>query len=396
MIGFREVLCLSLAMGIIGCRTTNRNYESSASKAQNGDEGIIFLLGGQSNMAGQTPLPSDLASLKVPNVEIFCAQPHFFNPGQETFKSDYHTPSWREFAPCGVNDSTFGPEVTFAQKMHEAMPNKKIYLIKYAHGGTSQGCEWMPMKRSHAFNSYGESKCKDFLTATNKPADSMRTYQRFLKMAEMGRIALKSRGIEAKVGGMLWLQGEGDADGRAAYRFLSDTYKVNLPHFIRTVREDLQEPHMPFVIAKIKCGYSYAEWSDPNDSARPPRAANPLEMVRNTQNEVTRTEPNVSAFDTMDLQFQADQCHFDTPSMRTIGARFAEKISGISAGTPASGGDSSSGTKKSSDGYLICSGNKYCSGSDWGWLNTGEEGCGPQVTGFSAAKKGCSCRCKAQ
>lgn len=299
---------------LLGCKMAGSNAELD-SQIGSASKNLVFLLGGQSNMAGQTPLDDSVRSLKLPNVEVFCAYPYKFEKDREEYKKDQGFPAWKPFEPCGASPKDFGPEATFAQSMAKALPDTKIFLIKYAHGGTSQACEWQPNKPSSAFASYGEEACKKFLSSSSKELDSMRSYERFLKVVGWGMDALKKRGIQAEIGGMLWFQGEADADGRAANKFLSDTYATNLPHFIKSVRADLGQNNMPFVLGKIKCGYSNAEWDS---------KINPLEKVRKVQQDVTKTESKVFAFDTMNLKFQADGCHFDQESMKKIGASFAE------------------------------------------------------------------------
>jgi hypothetical protein len=204
--------------------------------------------------------------------------------------------------------------LTFAAEAQKADPNAKIYLIKYAHGGTSLGCEWQPNKVSNAYPNYGVEGCQRYLSKTAKAADNMRTYKRFLAAMDWGLTALRQRGIEPKVGGMLWFQGEADADGRTEFRFLADSYADNLTHFVRTLRSDLKAPDMPFVLGKIKCGYSVADWN---------RDASPVEMIRSAQQKFIDTETSVYGFDSMDLKFQSDNCHYDSPSMKIIGQRFA-------------------------------------------------------------------------
>jgi hypothetical protein len=80
-----------------------------------------------------------------------------------------------------------------------------------------------------------------------------------MKVVKWGLQGLAQRGINAEFGGMLWFQGESDANGRTPFKFLSDSYEVNLPHFIDVIRKDLNRSELPFSLGKIKCGSSHAE-----------------------------------------------------------------------------------------------------------------------------------------
>lgn len=310
---FIKSMCVLSLVSSNACRMTN-DSSLKERKILSQERHIVYLLAGQSNMAGQSPLSDDLRQLQVPNVEIFCVHPYKFEKDREVYRADQTRPLWETLRSCGSDPSSFGPELTFAAAAHKADPTAKIYLIKYAHGGTSLGCEWQPNRVSPAYARYGIETCQRFLKATGKPDDSVRTYKRLIAAVNWGLEGLTQRGITPKVAGMLWFQGESDADGRTDFRFLADSYAENLPHFVRNLRADLKVPEMPFVLGKIKCGYTVAEWN---------KDVNPLEIIRGAQQKLADTEPFVYAFDSLDLGFQADNCHFDSPSMKIVGERFA-------------------------------------------------------------------------
>lgn len=266
-------------------------------------------------MAGESLVTDEVRRIYQSNVEVYCGYHWKFEKDREVYRSDQSRPSWQSFRPCGSNDNNFGPEVTFGEALGKAHPDTKIYLIKYAHGGTSLGCEWQPNSRSSAFANYGDSGCQKFLVGAGKELDSIRTYKRFVQFVKWGLESLTQRGINAEFGGMLWFQGEADADGRTPFKFLSDSYEVNLPHFIQNIRQEFNQPNLPFALGKIKCGYTHADWN---------YNVNPLEIVRSAQAKTASTSSKVYAFDTMDLEFREDKCHFDTRSMMTVGYRFAD------------------------------------------------------------------------
>ncbi len=316
----RNIIYVSFVMLLLGSGLTScRSLDASSQLAQSSanEVPLVFLLAGQSNMAGQTPLDDEMRRLSVNDVEIFCVHHYKFASDREEYRPEQERARWESLRPCGASEGQFGPELTFAQELRKKFPQRKIYLIKYAHGGTSLACEWQANPPSMVFASYGEKACINFFQNSNKPIDSLRTYERFLAATRWGLESLEARGIRGDLSGMLWFQGEADAEGRAAYPFLSQAYPENLAHFVSSLRRDLQRPQLPFVLGKIKCGWSSAEWD---------RSVNPLERVRQAQQSFADSSTRVYAFDSMDLTFQADNCHFDTESMKTIGRRFADSL----------------------------------------------------------------------
>jgi hypothetical protein len=310
-----KIFCFFMVVYTSSCRSLTHEFFTKA--AIDGKRQILYFMAGQSNMAGQTPLTDDLKEFKVPNVEIFCVEPEKFHVDREAYRSEAEFPQWKSLRPCGASPNSFGPELTFGAALHAELPDAKIYLIKFAHGGTSLGCEWQPSPPSEAYKRYEPDACSRFMKAMSKPGDSMRSYKRFLTAVNWGRDGLRARNISPELGGMLWFQGEADADGRSDFRFLSESYAENLPHLLRSIRSDLRAPEMPFALGKIKCGYSQAFW-DPSVS--------PLDVVRRSQQALADSEPHVVTFDSMDLSVQADRCHFDAPAMKTLGIRFAKAL----------------------------------------------------------------------
>jgi hypothetical protein len=305
-----------------GCRFFSSSSDPKETPVQASlTSGVVFVLSGQSNMAGQTPFMGYENQIRVPNVKMFCIRPYQFNADRETLKQGEPPAQWSDVISCGADPGkTFGPEVMFAKEMARALPSTPIYLIKYAHGGTSQGCEWQPKEKSQAYLNYGDSKCKSFVEGTGKTIDAMRSYDRLLTVVQWGLNGLAKDAIRPRFGGILWFQGEGDADGRSIYRFLPENYGQNLNHFIFHTRKDLGQPQAPFVLGMIKCGYDKAEWN-PQYS--------PLFTVRQGQIAAAKNEWNIYTFDTWDLKFQADGCHFDGPSMEEVGRRFSKVVTGL-------------------------------------------------------------------
>jgi hypothetical protein len=134
----------------------------------------IFLLGEQSNMVGA----DKAAKLKSPYNKPFPAI-RLWN--QKTRK-------WDALAADVVNSKgSFGPEISFGHTIAKVFPNDDIRLIKYAAAGTALYNDWSPMKRAPQ-------------------------YVTFMATAKSALRSLEDSGTNYRVLGMLWLQGESDAN----------------------------------------------------------------------------------------------------------------------------------------------------------------------------------------
>jgi hypothetical protein len=323
-IGLVSVLSVPLmaaAATLLESRTADKALAFNSDKPA-----VVYILSGQSNMAGQSPITDDIRQelATVNNVKILCVQPWFFEDNSGKLRPGQNL-TWQKLTTCGAASNWFGPEVTFGLTVARSMPDKEIYLIKYAHGGTSLFCEWQPTPPAPVYHAGGgDEACVNYLKSFSwKGPGNMWTWERFDTTLELARSILP-RHEQVTYGGMLWLQGEADAEGQSAYPFLSQHYEKNLEYFIQTVRKRTAQPQLPFVISKIKCGWDNAPWG------------NPLKMVRDAQQRLTSTMTNVYAFDTWDLPLQEeinDCCHFASSSMKTIGERYAYAL-GLKSDAP--------------------------------------------------------------
>ena len=104
---------------------------------------------------------------------------------------------------------------------------------------------------------------------------------------------------------MIWMQGEADA----LFKELYVQYEANLTSFIKDIRSEFNAPKLPFVLAQIATAKVYD----------PPKWGN---EVRQAQTNVCQHTPFTAIFVTSDLTL-VDPWHYDTPSMLTLGSRFA-------------------------------------------------------------------------
>lgn len=302
------VLLLTMIQ-LASCKSEKSSSETSSIKAKAGEkQGIVFIMGGQSNMEGYAPVSNEaVAKLSsVKNVFIFCSHSSRFQANSALWEAG-KKPTWEALRPCGGFPATMGPEVSFGLLASQAYPDKNVYLIKYAKGSTSVFCNWQPPTRSDSYKKYqGDEACKN--TANNDPS-----YLRFEKTVfeASGQIPESSKW---SWGGMLWLQGEQDASG-GRHPFFADHYSQNLSHMIKSIRTMLKYPQMPFIAAKIKAGSTMSATG---------KGPSPLKLVRDALQNVASQDPAMRIFDTWDLVMNEGDCwHFNSESMLTIGERFA-------------------------------------------------------------------------
>jgi hypothetical protein len=229
----------------------------------------VFLLGGQSNMAG-VGTNSQLA-------------PPYIAPQTDVrfWGGAFGTNHWVDLAPgFGNTASQFGPEISFGRALKDAYPNDDVYLIKYAVSGTALYNDWAP--------------------------PSGPQYTNFVNTVAAALADLDTKGGDYQIAGMLWMQGESDAlEGQGA------AYETNLRNFIADMRTRFGEPDLPFLIGRITTYYGDAT----NNTA-----------VRNAQVIVAGDTPHVEWFDTDGFSpgspgSPAD--HYDTAGQIQLGQAFA-------------------------------------------------------------------------
>ena len=227
----------------------------------------VFLLGGQSNMAGA----GQVADLKPPYGEPF----------SKVRIWDSRAKKWAPLSAKVVNKKgRFGPEISFGHAIAAALPGEDIRLVKYAVGGTALHNDWAPTKG--------------------------RQYVGFMNTAKAAMADLDAAGTEYEIAGMLWLQGESDAAERKA-----ETYEKNLTAFIAHMRTQFKTPEMPFIIARV-----LNEYGGKTGQAK---------IVRDAQVKVAKKVKNVACFDTDDCPIVdpvKNKGHYNAVGLIEIGKRF--------------------------------------------------------------------------
>lgn len=258
----------------------------------------VFLIAGQSNATGQGYVRNLPSGFRID------ARVRLYHSGTPHLNSGSTPNRWIPLRQASESPDRFGPELGFGNRIQAFYPTRKVAIIKHAHSGTNLFSQWAPGPSKTSRSGWGEQFIA--LVDTVTPALA----------------ALKNEGLRPIVRGMLWQQGEADADvGGAA----ADNYGKNLVAFIGRVREQFDAPGMLFVY-----GYVYP----------PPNQGANIQLVRRRQSEVDAasgsTLATVGAFVvvTDDLQQRADdpgsaypndRLHFGSAGTLELGDRMAEK-----------------------------------------------------------------------
>lgn len=227
---------------------------------------LVFILAGQSNMAGQgNTVELSPSYQRVPrNVEFYY--------------NGYKTPLNRF--------RHFGPEIGFAHELSRHFPGTKIKLIKFAVGGTSLFA-WDP--------NWNASKARSTRNASAGPL--------FKKLIKTAKIQFDGR--HSKLAGILWMQGEADAK----YPVAAQQYANNLNRFVNALRVELKSPNALFMMGSVN----------------PPIKLFPSALVvQRAQKTAASRIRNLRLIKTADLDKRNDHLHYNTKGQLELGKRFAK------------------------------------------------------------------------
>jgi hypothetical protein len=176
---------------------------------------LIFLLAGQSNMAGRGKPVEEQDRTPHPRVLVF-TQEKQWQPAADPLHFD-------KPAVVGVGLGT-----TFAKTLAEALPGKTIGLVPVAFGG-SQIAEW---------------------------AKGARHYDNAMDRA-------KAAMADGTLAGILWHQGESDAKADRA-----PLYQAKLDELVKNFRSDLSAPEVPFICGTLADSQASSEAAKVNAALR--------------------------------------------------------------------------------------------------------------------------------
>lgn len=228
----------------------------------------VFLLAGQSNMAGEGKVSELPPPYNVPQTSV-------------KFWSNNNWVVLQGGFGDGKTSTLFGPEVTFGFALRHFFPKDDIYLVKYGLTSTDLAVQWNPNGTGECYNTF-----KSAVVAAMQN--------------------LSAAGKSPAIAGMVWMQGENDAL-KPTY---AAAYATNLASFVAHVRRDFKTPKMPFVLGRILPCYGTK-----NDS----------KLVRGAQMTLPDRVGHTVWIDTDDLQL-AFTGHYGTQGQIALGFRFAKPL----------------------------------------------------------------------
>ena len=218
----------------------------------------VYLLIGQSNMAGRAPFTEDEAK-PVEGVDLLNAE-DAWEPATVPFNR-YST------IRKGLGMQKLNPGYTFAREMLKKQPEVSIGLVVNAKGG---------------------SKIEQWKKGT-------RFYQEAIRRAQAAR-------KDGVLKGILWHQGESNQGNPEAYL-------KQLTTLVEDLRKDLGVPDLPFVAGQV----------------------NNLPAINDEIAKLPAELPHTGFVSSEGLKAM-DRWHFDAPSMKLLGERYAEAMLKLQAG----------------------------------------------------------------
>ncbi|MEO8416268.1 MAG: sialate O-acetylesterase [Ginsengibacter sp.] len=245
-------------------RASGNNVENELADGKNKIDSAfdLYLLIGQSNMAGRGPVTKKYQDEGNPNV-LMLTKENTWVPAKNPVHFD-------KPGIVGV-----GPGLSFGIAMEKLRPSHKIGLIPCAIGGTSIDA-WKP-------GGY------DSATKTHPYDDMLRHV----------KVALTSGVLT----GVLWLQGESDSQpGKAAI------YLPKLEELIQEIRSVAGNNELPFVAGEL--GRYRAEFQNINKVLKDLPGSIPYTAVASSRG----------------LEDKGDSIHFNSESQEKMGVRMATKM----------------------------------------------------------------------
>lgn len=301
-------LCLSASV-LFGCTPTAPTTSSDSGtdddktvEREYSDKAQVIILLGQSNASGcsNTAYLYNYFDSKKMN--------EYVNTGYENVKMAYvadSNSSAGQFLSvrAGQANTTarFGPELGIAEKISEKDPDDRVFIIKYAVGGTRLTNRWTPPSAK------GDEATGDLYTGAKKFILNQ------LK-------ALEDMGLKPKVKAICWMQGESDADADAPY-VLYESYERCLINDLRTALIGYKPTgkKIGFVDAGISDSTPWVHYAEINAAKKALSDADPA-------NHIYLDTIGAKLTYNLEPSGQADLYHYDSASMVKLGHMFAEAL----------------------------------------------------------------------
>ncbi|MDP9174216.1 MAG: sialate O-acetylesterase [Planctomycetota bacterium] len=260
----------------------------------------VYLIGGQSNATGQGYLAN------LPVGFTIDERVSLFHSGRPHLDSGAKALSWMALRQASESPDRFGPELGFGNRLQEQFRHRKIALIKHAHSGTNLYLQWNPGADAADAAHFGPQ------------------FKIFVDTVDAGMMGLRNLGYEPMIRGMIWQQGENDADARATAAGADIAYGKNLAHFIARVREQLGAPEMVFVYGYVMPPPNVGEGRDRvrlGEKNVDQDSGSPL-AVRGAF--VVPTDDLSQRADDPNTRYPKDHLHFGTAGILELGKRMAD------------------------------------------------------------------------
>jgi hypothetical protein len=210
-------------------------------------------------------------------------------------KAGYSLHSYNPNSPqtlgAEIPNHPFGLEVTFAKRIREGRPGRKVAIIKYSQGATGFGTTASP-------GAWDPATGRTYQISSL--ANAGHCYAGLLQLVNESLQSLTQQGNTHEIRGILWHQGEADSGLSTA------VYKDRLKEFITSLRSDLGKPDLPFLIGEL-IQSTYAN-------------------TRTAQQQAATETSNTHFISSVALTGDSTTIHFDTRSLLDFGRRFAERM----------------------------------------------------------------------
>jgi len=271
---FKSILLTSL-FAFASWGVSSAQESTNVTLPKNKENFHIFLLMGQSNMAGHAPvLPDD----RKPQKDIFSI------PTKGDIK---WIPAAHPLHNRLPKSDGFGLGISFAKTYQASHPGVTVGFIPVAWGGAK-------------------------IDKLNKGKE---TYADAIKKAEFA----KKYGV---IKGVLWHQGESDT----VKPKLSHTYGKKLQKLIADIRADLNQPKLPFIVGDLCPGYSMAQ--DKNGKEVWQAGIKEVKKILKEIPSKVKYTGFVSS-DGLHYETKKHRVHFDRDSYIELGKRYAKVFDSV-------------------------------------------------------------------
>jgi Carbohydrate esterase, sialic acid-specific acetylesterase len=288
--------------GTGGAATGGASGAGTAGAASSDPNAIdVYFIGGQSNATGQGYTKNYPAGFSIDTqVQLY----HSSEIKSTTAGNVWSPLRHASEAADGCGDR-FGPELGFGNNIQAAYPGRRIAIIKHAKSSTNLANQWAPGSSGMDTAHFGPE------------------FKTFVATVDGGLKALRDKGMTPIIRGMLWQQGENDADlGGTA----SSDYGQHLSAFIARVRQQWSAPDMLFVYGYV---YPKSNYGTGRDQVRKAEA----DVDQNSGNALAVKGAFVVLTDDLELRandpnscYKSDLIHFGTAGQLDLGKRMATKM----------------------------------------------------------------------